>query len=53
MSCDFDYHRANRTARHDGRGVFLTYTCPKCEAEKLAAFRADVFELYEADEPVD
>lgn len=53
MSCDFDYHRANRTARYCGAGIFLTYTCPKCEAEKLAQFRADIFDAYEPDEPIE
>jgi hypothetical protein len=29
-------------ARHDARGIFLTYTCSKCEREKMAGFRPDV-----------
>ena len=53
MTCDFDYHRANRTARFCGAGIFLTYTCPRCERAKLAQFRADIFETYDTDEAVD
>jgi len=29
-------------AQHDARGIFLCYTCPECEKEKLSAFRPDV-----------
>lgn len=53
MSCDFDFHRNNRTAHYDGHGIFLTYTCPRCPADKLAEFRADILELYDAEEPID
>lgn len=42
-----------REAQHDGHGIFLTYTCPKCEREKLSRYRADIFERYEADESID
>jgi hypothetical protein len=41
------------TAQHDGHGIFLTYTCDKCEREKLSHFRADIFDRYECDEPID
>ena len=53
MTCDFDFHRANRSARYDGRGIFLTYGCPRCEREKLAQYRADIFETYDTDEAVE
>lgn len=29
-------------AHHDARGIFLTYACSSCEAEKLAGYRPDV-----------
>jgi hypothetical protein len=53
MTCDFDYHRANRSAQYDGHGIFLTYTCPKCHREKMAGFRADIRDRYETDEPIE
>jgi hypothetical protein len=53
MTCDDDYHHANRTARRDGNGIFLTYTCPRCERDKLAGFRADIFAAYDPDEALD
>lgn len=49
-SCDFDYHRANKSAQYDGYGIFLTYTCPKCHREKMAGFRADIGRRYAADD---
>jgi hypothetical protein len=42
-------------AQHDARRIFLCYTCPKCEAEKLSHYRPDVLadSNYWADEPID
>jgi hypothetical protein len=40
-------------AQHDGYGIFLCYTCPKCERAKLSEFRADIFERYDTDEPIE
>jgi hypothetical protein len=37
----------------DGYGIFLTYVCDKCVAEKRKEFREDIFEQYDADEPID
>lgn len=51
--CDFDYHRANRSAQYDGHGIFLTYTCPKCYREKMAGFRADIRDRYDTDEMIE
>lgn len=50
-----DYHQANRSARKDARGIFLTYTCPRCEREKLAGYRPDVLTDpgYWHDEPLE
>jgi hypothetical protein len=42
-----------RQAQHDGYGIFLTYTCTKCEAEKMARFRPDIRERYQCDEPIE
>jgi hypothetical protein len=42
-------------AQHDARGIFLCYTCPKCEREKLRGYRPDVLSdpNYWHDEPID
>ena len=55
MSCDFDYHTENRDAQYDARGIFLTYTCPRCHSEKMRGYREDVItdSGYWADEPID
>jgi hypothetical protein len=44
-----------REAQYDARGIFLTYTCPKCERSKLRGFRAEVLTDagYWHDEPID
>jgi hypothetical protein len=41
--------------QHDARGIFLCYTCPKCEDEKLSRYRPDVLSdpNYWTDEPVE
>jgi hypothetical protein len=42
-------------ARHDARGIFLFYSCHKCESEKLAGYRPEVLTDpgYWHDEPLD
>ena len=40
-------------AQHDGHGIFLCYTCSKCERRKMATYRPDIHTRYEADEPID
>lgn len=42
-------------AQHDARGIFLCYTCDKCESRKLAAYRPDVLAdpNYWHDEPIE
>lgn len=42
-------------AQHDARGIFLCYTCKKCEKTKLAGYRPAVLTDfdYECDEPID
>lgn len=44
-----------REAQYDARGIFLTYTCPRCHKRKMAGFRAEVLTnpAYEADEPIE
>jgi hypothetical protein len=39
----------------DARGIFLCYTCRKCEAEKLSHYRPEVLSdpNYECDEPIE
>lgn len=53
--CTPEYHRNNRWAEHDARGIFLTYVCDRCPASKLACYRADVLtdSNYWHDEPLD
>lgn len=38
--------------QYDARGIFLCYTCSKCEREKLAGYRPEVLDElnYEADD---
>jgi len=40
---------------YDARGIFLTYTCDRCHAEKMRKYRPDVLTdpNYYADEPID
>lgn len=40
-------------ARYDGHGIFLTYACDTCWPTKKAAFREDIDERYDADEPIE
>lgn len=44
-----------RRENYDARGIFLTFTCDKCEAERLGMFRPDVLTdpNYWADEPIE
>jgi hypothetical protein len=57
----FDYLRLicdcgsgqEKWALHDGHGIFLCYVCEQCEKEKRSKYRADIFEAYDADEPID
>jgi len=53
MTCDYEYHRANRTAVYDRHGIFFTYVCPKCEREKLSPEQRRHLETYDAEEPLD
>jgi hypothetical protein len=51
--CTYEYHQANRETQYDGYGIFLTYTCPRCEKEKMAGYRSDISERYDTDEQID
>lgn len=42
-----------RTAQYDGYGIFLTFTCSRCEAEKMARFRPDIKRRYDTDEQIE
>lgn len=44
-----------RRALVDARGIFCTFVCDKCEADRRLGFRADIFTNpnYQADEPID
>ena len=44
-----------RYPNYDARGIFLTFTCSKCEKRKLSTFRPDVLTdpNYWHDEPID
>jgi hypothetical protein len=37
----------------DGYGIFLCYTCSKCEKERMSRYRSDIRERYECDEPIE
>jgi hypothetical protein len=39
-------------AQHDARGIFLCYTCRKCEREKLSRHRPEVLTDW-ADESIE
>lgn len=38
---------------YDGHRIFLCYVCDECEEGRLSEFRADIFEPYECDEPIE
>ena len=40
-------------AQYDGYGIFLCYTCSKCEAERMARYRPDIRSRYQCDEPIE
>jgi hypothetical protein len=40
-------------AIHDGYGIFLFYACNHCRLAKLSDYREDIFEQYEAEEPIE
>jgi CDGSH-type Zn-finger protein len=37
----------------DGYGIFMHYACSKCENTKNKKYRSDIFEHYQADEPIE
>lgn len=55
MSCPNPRHDDEKTARYDARGIFLTYTCTACHADKMAGYRQDVLDdpNYWHDEPIE
>lgn len=54
---DLSTHQHDSTKRplHDARGIFVTYVCNQCEAQKRQGYRADIFTdgNYWSDEPID
>jgi hypothetical protein len=44
-----------REAVHDARGIFVSYVCRECRAEKLAGYRPEIFTDpgYSHDEPLE
>ena len=42
-----------KEADYDGHGCFLFYHCAACYDEKRSHYRADIYEAYECDEPID
>lgn len=40
-------------AQQDGYGIFLCYTCPKCEDEKMSRYRSDIHERYDTEEQIE
>jgi len=41
------------TAQYDGYNIFLCYTCPQCEQEKMGGYRRDIYTRYDTDEPIE
>ena len=41
--------------QRDARGIFLTFTCSACHAQRMARYRPEVLRdtQYEADEPIE
>ena len=37
----------------DGYGFFLTYVCDSCVKRRRQEFRGNIFEQYDADEPIE
>ncbi len=35
-----------KEAQYDGRGIFLTFTCPKCHDKKMKEFNPIILEYY-------
>jgi hypothetical protein len=51
--CPCGSGRAKRELK-DARGIFCTFLCDKCEADKRLKFRGEIFEgLYQSDELID
>lgn len=50
--CGSGLHKYDLT---DARGIFCTYVCEKCEAEKKAKYRPEIFTdyNYETSEPIE
>lgn len=44
-----------RRELRDARGIFCAFVCARCEADKRARYRPEIFEdaAYEADEPIE
>jgi hypothetical protein len=38
---------------YDGYGIYLCKVCDECENKKLSAYRSDIMDRYDADEPID
>jgi hypothetical protein len=42
--------------QYDGQGIFLCYTCDKCEKKKLSRYRPEILQPYtqaDIDEPIE
>jgi hypothetical protein len=35
-----------REPQYDGRGIFLTFTCPDCHEQKMSRFNPTILEYY-------
>ena len=40
-------------ANFDGYRIFLFYSCSECHEMQLRAYRSDIFERYDTDEPIE
>jgi len=43
----------DRDEQKDGYGIFLCFTCMRCEREKMSHWRADIHARYQCDEPIE
>jgi len=39
--------------QYDGYGIFLCYTCSKCQVKRMKGYRHDIRQRYIADEPIE
>ena len=51
--CTYGTHLQESYWLYDGHGIPLCKVCDACKKEQLKRYRVDIFEPYEADEPIE